>query len=261
AFDAALALDDDRALAAPLVADLGDALGLGEQRRVLGPARLEQLGDARQTAGDVLRADDLARGLREQRAGADLLPVLDLDVGLLGHRVDRGAVAVLVLDDDLRVQITLVLDDLLARDLALGVALDAVGPALEDVLVAHRARHLGEDRVMVRIPRTQHRARRDVLALLDAQDRAERDRVTLDLAVLVVDHDHLPAALARDALAVAAVDDDQVGVAHLAAAPGLDLGLLDLLARRAADVERPHRELRAGLADRLRGDDADRQAG
>ena len=28
----------------------------------------------------------------------------------------------------------------------------------------------------------------------------------------------------------------------------------------AADVERPHRQLRAGLADRLRGDDADRLA-
>ena len=28
--------------------------------------------------------------------------------------------------------------------------------------------------------------------------------------------------------------------------------------RRAADVERPHRQLRAGLANRLRRDDADR---
>ena len=30
--------------------------------------------------------------------------------------------------------------------------------------------------------------------------------------------------------------------------------------RRAADVERPHRQLRARLTDRLRGDDADRLA-
>ena len=37
--------------------------------------------------------------------------------------------------------------------------------------------------------------------------------------------------------------------------------LLDLAARRrATDVERAHRELRARLADRLRGDDADRLA-
>ena len=33
--------------------------------------------------------------------------------------------------------------------------------------------------------------------------------------------------------------------------------LLDDASRDAADVERPERELRAGLADRLRGDDAD----
>ena len=34
-------------------------------------------------------------------------------------------------------------------------------------------------------------------------------------------------------------------------------GLLGNAARRAADVERTHGELRAGLADGLRGDDAD----
>ena len=38
---------------------------------------------------------------------------------------------------------------------------------------------------------------------------------------------------------------------------GLDLRNLEHLRRRAADVERPHRQLRAGLADGLGGDDAD----
>ena len=38
---------------------------------------------------------------------------------------------------------------------------------------------------------------------------------------------------------------------------GLDLRLLEHLRRDAADVERAHRELRAGFADGLRGDDAD----
>ena len=40
----------------------------------------------------------------------------------------------------------------------------------------------------------------------------------------------------------------------------LDDRLLEGLARRAADVERPHRELRSGFANGLRGDDADRFA-
>ena len=37
-------------------------------------------------------------------------------------------------------------------------------------------------------------------------------------------------------------------------------GCLKTWLRRAADVERTHRQLRAGFADRLRGDDADRFA-
>ena len=41
---------------------------------------------------------------------------------------------------------------------------------------------------------------------------------------------------------------------------GLDVVLFDARAGRAADVERPHRELRARLADRLGGDDADGHA-
>ena len=49
-------------------------------------------------------------------------------------------------------------------------------------------------------------------------------------------------------------------VLHDAAALGLDVALLDVVLTDAADVERPHRELRARLADALGGDDADRHA-
>ena len=55
----------------------------------------------------------------------------------------------------------------------------------------------------------------------------------------------------------------EVGVAepHDALGARLERRLLDLAARRrATDVERAHRELRARLADRLGGDDADRLA-
>jgi len=43
----------------------------------------------------------------------------------------------------------------------------------------------------------------------------------------------------------------------LASKAGLDRGLFSPALGRAADVEGPHRQLGAGLADRLRGDDAD----
>src|SRR5439155_21963719 len=47
---------------------------------------------------------------------------------------------------------------------------------------------------------------------------------------------------------------------RLAGVRGLVLRLLGNTRRRSADVEGAHRELRARLADRLRGDDADRFA-
>ena len=56
-------------LAALLLAQPDAAGDLGHDGRVARPAGLEDLRDARQTAGDVLRAADLARRLGQQRAG------------------------------------------------------------------------------------------------------------------------------------------------------------------------------------------------
>ena len=55
----------------------------------------------------------------------------------------------------------------------------------------------------------------------------------------------------------AAFDDLEVDELHEAVVAGFDLGLFGDAGGRAADVERAHGELRAGLADGLRGDDAD----
>src|SRR5512147_406320 len=52
----------------------------------------------------------------------------------------------------------------------------------------------------------------------------------------------------------------QVEILHDAGILRFEDGLLNNLARRTADVEGPHRELGAGLADGLRGNDADRLA-
>ena len=75
ALDAAFVLDDDGPLAAALLVQQLDAAGdLGHHRRLLRPAGLEDLGHARQTAGDVLRAAAFARRLGQERAGRILLP-------------------------------------------------------------------------------------------------------------------------------------------------------------------------------------------
>ena len=72
AFDAAFAADDDRPLAAALLAQQFDgAVDLGDDGRILRLAGFEDFRDSRQTAGDVLRARHFARRLGQQRAGRD----------------------------------------------------------------------------------------------------------------------------------------------------------------------------------------------
>ena len=61
-------------------------------------------------------------------------------------------------------------------------------------------------------------------------------------------------------VALVGLDDLQPLVAGVAGVPRIERVLLGHARRRAADVERAHRQLRARLADRLRGDDADRLA-
>jgi hypothetical protein len=74
--------------------ELDEAVDLGHDRGILRPARFEELGDARQTAGDVLRAA-ASRAVFASSSPGRSLAVLDLDVGALGDRVQRERPAVL----------------------------------------------------------------------------------------------------------------------------------------------------------------------
>src|SRR5262249_28977262 len=132
--------------------------------------------------------------------------------------------------------------------------------ALDQVLEAHAPLELAEDRHVVRVPRAQAVAHLHLLAVLDLEHAAHGRRVAIELAAALVDEQDLPVAVEYDGLAVAVDHRAHVVEAHDALALGAHLGFLDGAARRAADVERAHRELRSRLADRLRGDDADRQA-
>ena len=86
-------------------------VNLRYDRRVLRPPRLEELRDARQTAGDVLRLADLARGLGNHVPGLDGLLFFDQHVGADRQTVNSQQLALLRLNDDLRVVVALVLDD------------------------------------------------------------------------------------------------------------------------------------------------------
>ncbi len=68
--------DEHLALALGVLAERDLAVDLADDRVVLRLAGLEQLGDAGQTAGDVLRLRGLARDLRDDLAGLDEVAVL-----------------------------------------------------------------------------------------------------------------------------------------------------------------------------------------
>ena len=101
----------------------------------------------------------------------------------------------------------------------------------------------------------------DHVAVVDLHLGAVGDVVLLELAALGVEDLDLAVAREGDLLALVVDDEVDADVLDLAVALRLDVLLLDAAGGDAADVEGPHRELGARLADRLRGDDADGHAG
>ena len=81
--------DDDLALALRVLAEATPRRRSRDDRVILRLAGLEELGDARQTAGDVLHLRGVARDLRDDLAGVDRVAVLDDDVGADREQVAR----------------------------------------------------------------------------------------------------------------------------------------------------------------------------
>ena len=77
-----LALDDDLLLAADDLAELDDPVDFRNDRRVVRPAGFEQLGHARQTAGDVTRLGDHTRHLDQRVARVHFLTVVHLKLSI-----------------------------------------------------------------------------------------------------------------------------------------------------------------------------------
>ena len=169
-------------------------------------ARFEQLGDARQTAGDVLGLGGLARDLGDDVARLDGVAVVDVDVRADRQEVTRLlrrarhllGLAVLVLDRDARTRVgVLRLDDDLAREAGDLVELLLHRHLVDDVAVLHDAGDLGEDRHRERIPLGEQRLRPDLLPVLDEELGAVGERVALALAAGVVGEDELAVAVHR----------------------------------------------------------------
>src|SRR3546814_8159842 len=95
------------------------------------------------------------------------------------------------------------------------------------------------------------------MAVVEHQIGAVGDTVDRPFAAVLVEDGQFARAAGDHATAALILDHAQIAELGLAVRRRVEVRLLVEL-RRAADVEGPHRQLGARLADRLRRDDADR---
>src|SRR5262245_44101833 len=266
-------LDGDAPLVLVVAAETDRAGGLGDDRRFLRTPGLEQLGNARQTAGDVAGLGAFRRDAGDDVARLHLGGGIGRDDGVDRQHVAGVAaageledLAVLALDHQRRAQVLLAAGGARAPidHHALGDAgrlVERFGHRLtfDQILEADRALHFGHDRPRIRIPLGDALAALDVVAGIDLESRAVRNAVYGSFGTVRIDHGHDQVAAHRDQVAVRISRHVQVLDLDRAFEIRLDERLLGDL-RCAADVERPHGELRTRLPDRLGGDNAHRLA-
>src|SRR5712671_3061245 len=130
---------------------------------------------------------------------------------------------------------------------------------LDQILEPDGALDFGQNRPRIRIPFRDALAALDHIALIDVHARAVLNAMGRTLGAVGVGDGNHHVAHHRDQMTLAVLGDGLVLDRDLAVEIRLDDRLLIDL-RGTADVKRPHRQLSAGFADRLRRDDADRFA-
>ena len=263
--------DLDAALVLVVAAELDPAVHLGDDRAVLRTAGFEELGHPRQTAGDVAGLGAFGGHPGQHFARLDFVAVADREDRAHRQQVTGLAAvgqalvgAVVVEHRHGRTQVRALGGGAPVDDHAVGDAGGFVGfladrHALDQVLEPHLAADFGDDRGGVGVPFGDALAALDLLAVLDAQARAVGRLV--GFAVLAIDLDGRAAVLRLMTIRSPSAVVHRVAAGDLddAVVAGFEERLLGHLGG-AADVEGPHGQLGARLADRLGGDDADRFA-
>src|SRR5579883_273250 len=202
-------LDGDAPLVLVVAAEANRAGDFRDDRGFLRPACLEQLGDTRQTAGNVARLRALRRDTRDDIGRLHVGARIDRNDGVDRQHIAGFAaaaqledVAILVLDHDGRTQILLA-----AGGARAPIDHHAFGDAgrfvkrlrhrlpFDEILEADRAFDLGEDRPSIGIPLSDALAALNVIAVVHLQPRAILNTVHGTLgAVRIDDRDHEIAA-------------------------------------------------------------------
>src|SRR5690606_39150828 len=188
AFDPRLAADDDDPLAAfAFVEDFDLAIDFGDDGRILRLTGFADLGDSRQTAGDVRHPAGFTGVFGQHGTGLNRRSILNLDDRAFGQVLDVDRLAGFIFDGDLRVQFALVLDD----DhpvLAAGFAFAAHRDPFDDVVKADAATEGGDHGDRVGVPAAPHVAIGDLVAIGPPQFCSGGDDVRFDLTAAIVDN-------------------------------------------------------------------------
>src|SRR6266404_725076 len=235
------------------------AIHFADDRRILRLARLEEFHDARETSGDVLGLGRLSRDFREHVAGLHLVAVPDHQVSAGRHEVLLADLARGITDKNRGLMLFIArrqCNDVL-REAGDFVHLLFDRQAGPQVVKLHGAGGFGKDREGERIPFSQDLPVRNALAFGDAEARAVNDVVALLFAALLVDDGDQARTVHGDGDTAAALNILEVHELDDAVVARFQCGTLGNARGGSTDVERTHRKLSAGLADGLRGDNAD----
>src|SRR5688572_775331 len=245
-----IARDDDLPLTLGDRPELNGTVNLGHHRGFTRTTGFEQLDHTRETADDVFRLGGLARDLRDDIAGGDLLPVLDHQVRTDRHlvRLER-LVAFLDLQPRLVLLVRVLNDQALLPRHLVDLLLD--GLAFLQVLVLDRALHLREDRERERIPRHEHVVLLHLLPVLHMQLRTVNHLVPRNLAPAVILDRDLRLSLKRYHFARTVLDDFEVIEIPDSTVHGRQVFGLLFQPGRSSNVEGSHGQLGSRLSNRL----------
>ena len=179
--------DDELALAADGAFEGDHAVDARHLGGIFRTTGFEELGDAGQTTGDVLRLGRLTGRLGEEGAGGDGVAFVDRDLRADGNGISREGLVLRVAHFDLRIEIFFVLDDDRGNAARRFVEFALHGNAGDHVLEVQRATLFREDGHVVRIPLSEDVAFTDLLAVTDVEEGTDHDIVVFEFLSVVVD--------------------------------------------------------------------------
>ena len=261
-------LDRDPALVLVVATKAHVTIDFGDDCVIFRAPGLEQFRHPWQTTGDVLGLGAFARDPCKHVTGLDLLTVFDRQDRIHRHGVfDRVAViqphgfTICARNQDFRLQFiafrrrTPIRDDLLRHaGGVIGLIPDRQAGHKIDKL--HGTVFFGDDRQCVGVPLVQLVPTHDLGAILDHQVRSIGQLVLGTFQPVLVDHRDFHVPTHDDLIAVGVLDQVRIAVFDFAFLRRF-LERLAATLGNTADVEGPHGQLCARLANRLCRDNAD----